>query len=118
MDGVVSEDTVRREFDKIEESADLVWLQEHLDYTTRPLLSEPWILDIDTTMKPLYGHQQGAVVSSNPHKPGRPSHDFAEIDGGAEVWEYAVLVNSLSCEILPLASSIATAPTAKTASTN
>jgi hypothetical protein len=26
----------------------------------RPLLSEPWILDIDTTVKPLYGHQQGA----------------------------------------------------------
>jgi hypothetical protein len=27
---------------------------------------------------------------------------FAEIDGGAEVWEYAVLVTSLSCEILTI----------------
>lgn len=34
----------------------------------------PWILDIDTTIKPLYGRQEGAVVSYNPHKPGRPSH--------------------------------------------
>src|SRR6266849_1611561 len=51
-------------------------LQGHLDYTTRPLLSEPWILDIDTTVKPLYGHQEGAVVSYNPHKPGRPSHSY------------------------------------------
>jgi hypothetical protein len=76
MDEVVSEDAVRRGFDKIEESAGLAWLQEHLDYTTRPLLSEPWILDIDTTVKPLYGHQQGAVVSYNPHKPGRPSHSY------------------------------------------
>jgi hypothetical protein len=27
-------------------------------------------------VKPLYGHQEGAVVSYNPHKPGRPSHSF------------------------------------------
>jgi hypothetical protein len=76
MEQVLSEDAVRRGFDKIEEDAGLAWLQEHLDYTTRPLLSEPWILDIDTTVKPLYGHQQGAVVSYNPHKPGRPSHSY------------------------------------------
>src|SRR6516165_4195512 len=67
---------VRRGFDKIEEQAGLDWLQRHLDYTTRPLLSEPWILDIDTTVKPLYGHQEGAVVSYNPNKRGRPSHSY------------------------------------------
>jgi hypothetical protein len=43
----VREDAVRRGFDKIEESAGLPWLQDHLDYTTWPLLSEPWILDIE-----------------------------------------------------------------------
>jgi hypothetical protein len=52
MEQVVSEDAVRRGFDKIEQDAGLAWLQEPLDYTTRPLLSEPWILDIDTTVKP------------------------------------------------------------------
>ena len=41
-----------------------------------PLLSEPWILDVDTTVKPLYGHQEGAVVGYNPKKPGRPSHCY------------------------------------------
>src|SRR6201987_4767534 len=76
MEKLVSEDAVRRGLDKIEESAGFSWLQQHLDYVTRPLLSEPWILDIDTTVKPLYGHQEGAVVSYNPHKPGRPSHSF------------------------------------------
>lgn len=76
MQKVVSEDAVRRALDKIEEQAGLAWLQEHLDYCTRPLLSEPWVLDIDTTVKPLYGHQEGAVVSYNPHKPGRPSHSY------------------------------------------
>src|SRR5215471_164082 len=76
MKEVVSEDAVRRGLDKIEEDAGVGWLQGHLDYTTRPLLSEPWILDIDTTVKPLYGHQEGAVLSYNPHKPGRPSHIY------------------------------------------
>ena len=32
--------------------------------------------DIDTTVKPLYGHQEGAVVGYNPKKPGRPSHSY------------------------------------------
>jgi hypothetical protein len=41
-----------------------------------PLLSEPWILDVDTTLKPLYGRQEGAVVGYNPRKPGRPSHCY------------------------------------------
>ena len=76
MAQVVSEDAVRRAFDKMAESAGVAWLQGHFDYATRPLLSEPWILDIDTTVKPLYGHQQGAAVSYNPHKPGRPSHSY------------------------------------------
>ena len=51
-------------------------MHEQLDYTTRPLLGEPWILDVDTTVKPLYGEQEGAVVSYNPAKPGRPSHTY------------------------------------------
>ena len=33
-------------------------------------------MDCDTTIKPLYGHQQGAVLGFNPHKPGRPSHAY------------------------------------------
>jgi hypothetical protein len=76
MRKVVSEDAVRRALDKIEEEPGLLWLQEHLDYCTRPLLGEPWILDVDTTVKPLYGHQEGAAVSYNPQKRGRPSHTY------------------------------------------
>ena len=72
MAKVVSEDAVRRALSKIEEEAGRAWLQEQLDYCTRPLLGEPWILDVDTTVKPLYGHQEGAVLGYNPKKPGRP----------------------------------------------
>jgi len=76
MGKVVSEDAVRRGLAKIDEAAGTTWLQGHLDDTVRPLLAEPWILDCDTTIKPLYGHQEGAVVGYNPHKPGRPSHAY------------------------------------------
>ncbi len=76
MRKVVSEDSVRRGLEKIDEAAGLAWLQNHLDYCTAPLLGEPWVLDIDTTIKPLYGHQDGAELGYNPHKPGRPSHCY------------------------------------------
>jgi hypothetical protein len=76
MRKVVSEDSVRRNLEKIDEAAGLAWLRNHLDYCTMPLLGQPWVLDIDTTIKPLYGHQEGAEVGYNPHKPGRPSHCY------------------------------------------
>ena len=76
MKRVVSEDSVRRGFSGCEEKASEDWLHKHLSRCYEPLLYEPWILDLDTTVKPLYGHQQGAVVGYNPHKPGRPSHSY------------------------------------------
>ena len=76
MRKVLSEDAVRRGLGKIEEAPGLPWLQDHLDYSTTPLLGEPWVLDMDSTIKPLYGHQEGAELGYNPHKPGRPSHCY------------------------------------------
>jgi len=74
MRRIVSEDSLRRALAAIPEQAGLDWLQRHIDATVRPLLAERYVIDIDTTVKPLYGHQEGAVVSYNPKKPGRPSH--------------------------------------------
>ena len=76
MKKVVSEDAVRRAFAAIEEGAGCAWLQRHLDKCSMPLLGEDWILDVDTTVKLLYGHQEGAVIGYNPTKPGRPSHSY------------------------------------------
>ena len=50
------------------------WMQDQLQHSIAQATATPWILDCDTTIKPLYGKQDGAVVSYNPHKPGRPSH--------------------------------------------
>ena len=76
MNKVVSEDSLRRALLKIEEEVGIPWLQIHLNKCYAPLLHVPWILDVDTTVKVLYGKQEGAVVGYNPKKPGRPSHTY------------------------------------------
>jgi hypothetical protein len=50
------------------------WMDTALAESVHEALTTPWILDCDTTIKVLYGHQDGAEVSYNPKKPGRPSH--------------------------------------------
>jgi hypothetical protein len=76
MDKVISEDALRNALKRIPEAQGTAWLDRHLSASVAPLLDAPWILDTDTTVKPLYGHQEGAVVSYNPRKPGRPSHSY------------------------------------------
>ena len=77
MTKVASEDSVRMALKKgLDEEESSVWLKKHLKASYGPLLEEPWVLDIDTTVKPLYGHQQDAVLGYNPAKPGRPSHAY------------------------------------------
>ena len=76
MNKIVSEDSMRRALLKIEEDAGIMWLQKHLNKCYAPLLHVPWILDVDTTVKVLYGKQEGAVLGYNPTKPGRPSHTY------------------------------------------
>ena len=76
MSRVLSEDAVRRAFLGADAAACAAWLQTHLQFCYAALLFEPWILDVDTTVKPLYGRQEGAVLGYNPQKPGRPSHTY------------------------------------------
>ena len=76
MKKVVSEDSARRALKGLDEELADQWLKKHLKASYEPLLDEPWVLDIDSTVKLLYGHQEGAKVGYNPTKPGRPSHAF------------------------------------------
>ena len=50
------------------------WMDAALRDSIHDALSTDWILDCDTTVKQLYGHQAGAEIGYNPTKPGRPSH--------------------------------------------
>lgn len=76
MKRVRSEDAIRRAFQHGEANLYEEWLWKHLATTYEELLNEPWILDMDATVKPLYGHQEQAVKGYNPTKPGRPSHVY------------------------------------------
>ena len=76
MKDVVSEDTLRRALQAIEEELGVQWEQRHIDKSVMALIGAPWILDVDVTIKPLFGKQEGAVVGFNPKKPGRPSHAY------------------------------------------
>lgn len=73
MSKVCSEDSVRRALLGIPEKEGEKWLKQSLRSTYEPLLEEPWALDMDSTVKPLYGHQEDAQLGYNPSKPGRPS---------------------------------------------
>ena len=74
MTKIVSEDSARRAFQNADPTACATWQKTHLKHCYEALLVEPWILDIDTTVKPLYGHQECAEIGYNPKKLGRPSH--------------------------------------------
>ena len=76
MTNVASEDSVRRGLQAMDEEESARWLKQHLKASYEPLLEEPWVLDVDTTVKPLYGHQEDATVGYNPNKPGRPWHAY------------------------------------------
>ena len=62
MSKVISEDALRRALARMDEAASSKWLCPHLLSSVRPALDTPWILDIDTTIKPLYGKQEGALI--------------------------------------------------------
>lgn len=76
MSKVISDDSAIRALKRMDEREAISWLQTHLQSCYAPLLTSPWILDVDVTVKPLYGHQEGARKGYNPHKPGRPSHTY------------------------------------------
>ena len=74
MNKVVSEDALRRALARIDLPASDAWLRPSLQHSVREALDRPWVLDIDASIKPLYGHQEGAEIGYNPTKPKRPSH--------------------------------------------
>lgn len=71
LSGCMEEERAAREVQLAKSSA---WMDQALAESTREALDTDWVLDVDTTVKLLYGHQDGAEISYNPTKPGRPTH--------------------------------------------
>ena len=94
MSQVCSEDSVRLAFKGLDPALCAQWQQQALAQTWEPLLKHGWILDMDMTVKPIYGHQEGAQIGYNPHKPGRPCHAL-------HTWFVRKLRLVLDVEVLP-----------------
>jgi hypothetical protein len=71
-----SEDSIRRAFANQDEDALTLWMDLQTGKTHDALLEHDWVLDLDATVKTLYGKQEEARVGYNPMKPGRPSHVY------------------------------------------
>lgn len=67
---LMSCDSVRRGMLKIDAKKGLLWIWEENLRCLAPVLPEDYILDMDPTVKTVYGEQEGAEVGYNPHKPG------------------------------------------------
>ena len=48
-----SEDSVHRAFEDADDHAITAWIDQQLDRTFAPLLEQPWVLDLDATIKTL-----------------------------------------------------------------
>jgi hypothetical protein len=70
-----SEGAVRHAFRRGDRDPYTPWMDQSLNQTFEPLLTEPLVLEIDATVKTLFGRQE-AKVGYNPTKPGRPSHVY------------------------------------------
>jgi hypothetical protein len=56
--GMVSEDSVRRGLAAMVPAASEPWMRQALMASVREALDRPWALDVDATIKPLYGRQE------------------------------------------------------------
>ena len=74
MNKIVSEDALRRALERMDEASSTAWMRPALQHSVREALNKPWVLDIEATIKPVYGRQEGAELGYNPAKPGRPRH--------------------------------------------
>ena len=93
---IVSEDSVRNALKQVSKRPEEwdAWIRSLMDRLALPLLSEPYVADMDNTVKPLYGHQEGAEKSYNPKKPGRPSQNH-------QTWAMGTTRLILGVDVLP-----------------
>ena len=73
---IVSDESVRRALGRCDEEKLDAWLSRHERESYEPLLQYDYVMDLDNTVKCIFGRQEGAELGYNPQKPGRPSHNY------------------------------------------
>jgi hypothetical protein len=82
MNKLVSEDALRRALESIDNPISTAWMRPVLMHSVREALDKPWVLDVDASIKPLHGRQEGAKLGYNPSEPAHPSHVLHTLQGG------------------------------------
>ena len=72
----MSYDSVRRNFASIPAEEALPWVWRENLNLLQDVVAEDYVLDLDPTVKPPCGRQEGAELGYSPQKPGRPSHCY------------------------------------------
>ena len=68
-------DSVRQNFASIPAEEAMPWVWRENPRLLQDVVAEDYVLDLDPTVKPVYGCQEGSELGYNsPQKPGRPSH--------------------------------------------
>ena len=65
MSKIVSEDSLRRALGRMSADQSRDWLRPQLLASVQAALDSPWILDIDTTVKTLFGKQRSAITHTS-----------------------------------------------------
>ena len=76
MNKLVSEDSARRAFKQVDQEACHSGSSDTSSGATKSGSNRAGFSDVDATVKPLYGSQQGGQLGHHPAKPGRPSHAY------------------------------------------
>ena len=88
LEGVVSDDTLRRFAASVPEAAGAAWVAQAAQRLWGAL-PQRLILDWDSTVQTKYGQQEGAVVGYNPQKRGRKSfHPLLAVAAGTRLCPY------------------------------
>ena len=88
MSKVVSEDSLRRAFEEESPEGIESWQRKHLKLSYQPLLYDPWILEVDTTIKTLLsmaGRREPRSATILTSRGGRPL-SITPISWAAPVW--------------------------------
>ena len=68
--------SVRRNFASMPKTEALPWVWRENLNLLQDVVAEDYVLDLDPTVKPPCGRQEGAELGYSPQKPGRPSHCY------------------------------------------
>ena len=97
MNKVVSDDALRRALERIDEASSTAWMRPAVMHSVREALSKPWVLDIDTSIKPLYGQVSSGKQHTRAHAQAALGRLLDELGDGPDRRRPALVRGDSGC---------------------